>query len=183
VYGTNVGGLSSSTDAITWTARTSQTTSNINALTFGTIFVYGADGGGLATSTDGTTWTARTSGTSSAISALTYGSSLYIYGGAASSAIPAFATSTDAITWSVQNSTTTAALSSLGSSSTLFLAGGGSGTLETSNTGYAYNSATSFQVPTDNSIGQLISGTVGFNAGITVELPTNFKRSLYIKAL
>lgn len=56
------GTLRTSTDAITWTARTSGTTQNLVSITyFNSLYIIGSDEGYLATSTDGITWTARTS--------------------------------------------------------------------------------------------------------------------------
>jgi len=72
VYAGNSGVLATSTDAITWTARTSGTASAIYALTYGNgLYVYAGTGGVLATSTDAITWDARTSGTTSNIATLT----------------------------------------------------------------------------------------------------------------
>lgn len=85
-----------------WTARTSGTTSTLNAVVYGgSVFVAAGNGGGLRTSTDAVTWTARTSGTASTITGLAYGGSTYLYVGSAiaGGTIPV-ATSTDAVTWS-----------------------------------------------------------------------------------
>ena len=82
VYAGRSGALATSTNAITWTARTSGTIGDIFSLTYGNgLYVYAGDNGVLRTSTDGISWTARTSGTSSKINALTYGDGLYVYGG------------------------------------------------------------------------------------------------------
>ena len=103
VYAGSVGTLATSTDAITWTARTSGTTSDIDALIYDNgLYVYAGGGGVLATSTDAITWTARTSGTTSQINTLTYGNGLYVYAGAGG----VLATSTDAITWTARTSGT-----------------------------------------------------------------------------
>jgi hypothetical protein len=77
-----LGNLRTSTDAITWTARTSGTTAQINALTYGDgVFVAAGAAGNLLTSTDGITWDLRTSGTTSAINALLYADDLYVAAG------------------------------------------------------------------------------------------------------
>lgn len=90
--------------ATPWISRTSGTTSNINALTYGNgLYVYGGNGGVLATSTDAVTWTSRTSGTTSIIRALTYGNGVYVYAGDGG----VLASSTDAITWTTRTSGTT----------------------------------------------------------------------------
>jgi len=104
------GYLATSTDAITWTARTSGTTSAINSLTYGNgIFVYAGAGGVLATSTNAITWTARTSGTTSIINEVIYGNGLYVYAGAGG----VLRTSTDAITWTARTSGTTQVINSI----------------------------------------------------------------------
>jgi hypothetical protein len=57
VYGGSSGQLATSTDAITWTARTSGTTSTIYTLTYGNgLYVYGGGDGGIYTSTDAISW-------------------------------------------------------------------------------------------------------------------------------
>ena len=97
----NGGQIATSTDALTWTARTSGTAASIisvihvrDVLTGGQ-YVYAGAGGVLATSTDAITWTARTSGTTTAINRLTYGNGLYMYATSTNS----IHTSTDAVTW------------------------------------------------------------------------------------
>jgi hypothetical protein len=59
----DAGTILSGTDGITWTTRTSGTTSNLNGVTYGGIYVAVGDGGTILTSADGATWTAQTSGT------------------------------------------------------------------------------------------------------------------------
>ena len=82
MYGGVGGALATSTDAITWTARTSGTSNNINSIIYvNGIYVYAGDGGVLRTSTDAITWTASTSGTTSWIQSITYGNGLYVYVG------------------------------------------------------------------------------------------------------
>ena len=92
--------MRTSTDAITWTARTSGFgTTIIFALTFGNgVYIAGGDVNILTTSTDAITWTTRTSGlspTSSDILSLSYGGLVYFLG----SGNGQLRTSTDAITW------------------------------------------------------------------------------------
>ena len=100
VYAGTNGGLATSSNAVTWAARTSGTSNNINALTYGdNTFVYAGAGGVLATSTNAATWTARTSGTSNNINALIYANNTFVYAGANS----VLATSPDATTWTQRN--------------------------------------------------------------------------------
>lgn len=78
VVGGAVGEIKSSTDLITWTARTSNTSTGITCMGFGNgLFLYGTSNGGLGTSTDGTTWTARTSGSTNDIFAVGYFNNQY----------------------------------------------------------------------------------------------------------
>ena len=89
------GFLATSTDAITWTSRTSGTTSTINGLAYGNgVYVYAGDGGVVATSTDAITWTSRTSNTTSEITNLIYGNKFVAIGSSYNG------TSTNGITWS-----------------------------------------------------------------------------------
>lgn len=104
VYAGNGGVLATSTNAVTWTDRTSGTVSTINALAYGNgVYVYGGNGGVIATSTDGITWVNRTSGTTSAIRGLVYAKDRFICCGAGGT----LRTSTDGITWSALTSGTT----------------------------------------------------------------------------
>lgn len=129
-------GIETSTDGITWTFRTSGTTSTINSITYGTVFVFGTNGGGISTSTDGITWTARTSNTSSNINSLAYGNSTYVGCGA----IGALLSSTDAITWTVRKTTTSATLNVLAYGNGNFVAAGNA--VLSSTDGTTWNSRT-----------------------------------------
>lgn len=175
VFAANGGVVSSSTDAITWTTRTSQTTSSVLSLTYGnSIYVYGAASGGMAKSTDAITWTAISSGTTTNINALTYANGIYVGTGGTDTSSSQILTSTDLVTWGQQNPFTGMRGGiSLSTGSGLFILGGGLGTLGTSPIDYPYNTATQFQLPTYNT---------SF-AGDFVEVTSNFKRSIYIKAL
>src|SRR6202008_2773187 len=68
------GVVSTSTDSITWTGRSSGTASQLNAVLYGTAYVMGGVGGVITSSTDAVTWTVRTSGTTSQVNNLTYSS-------------------------------------------------------------------------------------------------------------
>lgn len=73
------GMLGTSTDAITWTARTSGTASEIRSVIHANgTYVYSGAGGAVGTSTDAITWTVRTTGTSSTINALAYGNGRFV---------------------------------------------------------------------------------------------------------
>jgi hypothetical protein len=97
------GDLSTSTDGITWTARTSGFgIIPINAVTYGNNLYVAVGGAGiLRTSPDGITWTARTSGFgTSVINGVTYGDGLYVAVGNSGR----LTTSPDGITWTNRTS-------------------------------------------------------------------------------
>jgi hypothetical protein len=144
----SAGAIRTSTDGITWTARTSNTISTINTLTYGGggLYVYGAAGGGIGTSTDGITWTARTSGTTSTIQTLTYGS-IYVCAGNGGM----LRTSTDAITWTTGTSGTTSTINALVYGSIYVCAGNG-GMLRTSTDAITWTAVTSGTTSTINEL-------------------------------
>lgn len=117
VGGATTGVIRTSTDSITWSAQTSQTTSTICSLIWtGSLHLYGTSGGGIGTSTDGITWVARTSGTTSTIWSLLYDGTLYHASGCNFTL-----SSTDAITWTTNtgySGTTSSILSSAYGNST-----------------------------------------------------------------
>lgn len=91
------GQLLSSTDAITWTARTSNFgTTRITGVAFGNN-VWAAVGyyGQIRSSTDAITWTTRTSNTVSHINTLAFGNGVFV----GAMQLGQIITSTDAITW------------------------------------------------------------------------------------
>ncbi len=98
------GSIYTSPDGVTWTARTSTVTANLDAVVFGSQFVAVGEGGTVVTSTDGITWTARTSGTGSNLYGLMV-SGLFVVAVGANGTI---LTSTDSgTTWAAQTSGTT----------------------------------------------------------------------------
>ena len=95
--------ITTSTDAIAWTLRTSGFGANtINALTFANnTYVAGGVSGILNTSTDAITWELRTSSIGgSTVFAITYANNVYVAGGASG----ILNTSTDAISWTRRTS-------------------------------------------------------------------------------
>lgn len=133
------GSISSSTDGITWTTRTSGTASALYSVAYGNgLFLTGASGGGILTSTDAITWTSRTSGTTSAFFATEYGNGLYIAAGNAGVLV----TSTDGITWTSRTAGT-ATFRALTYGNGLYVAGGDSGTIRSSTDGITWTSRTS----------------------------------------
>jgi hypothetical protein len=90
------GAISTSTDLITWTTRTSGTASNLNSITYGNgLYLAAGVTSALINSTDGITWSALTYGVTTTIVALGFGNGKYL----ASSTSGAMRTSTDTITW------------------------------------------------------------------------------------
>jgi hypothetical protein len=129
VAGGAAGALSTSTDGITWTTRTSGFGStNINVVAFGaSVFVAAGDSGTLRSSTDGITWTARTTnfGTTN-ITGLLFGNAQYVATGTA-----AVRGSTDGITWT-SKATSTLTVAGTGPNAIIFdgtkwISGAGSG--------------------------------------------------------
>jgi photosystem II stability/assembly factor-like uncharacterized protein len=94
----DAGTILSGTDGITWTARTSGTTSNLNGVTYGGIYVAAGDGGTILTSADGVTWTSHVSGTANLRQVSSIGSTYVAVGDSG-----AVSTSTDGgTTWTAQ---------------------------------------------------------------------------------
>lgn len=177
---TTLGYVMTSTDGITWVTNSNGADVNntpYGALTYGTNFVMGGGNGLLYTSTNGASWTARTSNTTATIVSLTYGAGLYVYGTGSGSNV--IGTSTDSITWNTTAGTITnsSSLGALTNNGSIFVSGMGNvpfqTNIQTSATTYSYNTATQFQVPTNAAV----------NGDLTTEFTSNFKRSLYIKAL
>lgn len=155
------GALATSTDAISWTTRTSGVATQINALTSGnSVYVFGANGGLLRTSTDGVTWTARTSGSATTvhITALTFGDNLYVYG----NNIGAIRSSTNGITWTARTSGTTFKIDALAFGGGLFAYGDYNGNIRTSTDAITWDARTS-----GLDAGQIIVGMV-YGDGIFV---------------
>ena len=144
IYGNNLyviaggsGGLATSTDSVTWTARTSGFgTSTINTLTYGNgLYVAGGVSGTLTTSTDGTTWTARTAGFgTSAIQKILYANGIYLAGGAGGT----LTTSTDGTTWTARTSGTTNNIYDLFFANGIFLLGASVGVIRSSTDGITW---------------------------------------------
>ena len=126
------GVLTTSTDGITWTARTAGLASeNLTAVTYGNgLYVIVGASGGLSTSPDGITWTARTSGfAGNAINGVTYGNGLYVIVGV----IGKLSTSPDGITWTARTSGfSTTAIHGVTYGNGLYVAVGAAGVLTTS---------------------------------------------------
>jgi hypothetical protein len=94
------GRISTSTNAIQWLQRTSGTATDINQVTYGTVFVAVGDSGLVITSTNAIQWTSRTSGNTSTIYGLAYNNGIYTASGVSGTT----RSSTDAIIWVLRTS-------------------------------------------------------------------------------
>lgn len=73
------GAILSSTDGITWTARSEGSAFNLRSVIWAHgLFVTVGDSGTILTSPDGITWTARSSGTTARLSGVIWGSNKYL---------------------------------------------------------------------------------------------------------
>lgn len=166
--GTSAGKILSSTDGITWTSHNTLTSSPVGFAGGGGGLFYTGRSNSIATSTDLTTFTAAITGaTTQTINFVEYVNGIYVAGGSAGY----IRTSTDAHTWdqistTITNQQTQAAA---GSADTIVVVGN-TGFLSYSPGTYPYDETTEFQLPTDAV------------APITLEYPSNFRRSLYIRA-
>lgn len=101
--GMSDGSIQSSSDAITWNARTSNIASQINGFdSYASLIVAVGNSGVISSSPDGTTWTARTQQTSTALTGVAYSSTATIPWVATGNTITM--TSTDGTTWRVLQS-------------------------------------------------------------------------------
>lgn len=100
------GQIGTSTNAITWTTRNSNTTNNFRASVYGNdLYVLVGDNGILMTSTDAIAWTTRSTGFgSSGINGVAYGNGIFVATGQMfpSGSDGAIVISTNGITWSTR---------------------------------------------------------------------------------
>ena len=133
------GFVATSTDSVTWTARTSGSTSQLNTTLYsGSLYMIGGNGSALLTSTDGTSWTAQTIGVSFNVVSSVYANSLYTIVGSAGNIL----TSTDAVTWTSRTSSTTSQLSAIIYVSGVYLTGGNGGVMRSSTDSITWTSVT-----------------------------------------
>jgi hypothetical protein len=180
------GNLWTSTDALTWTQRTSGTTSTIWGIASSSITNYRAIGntGVLLTSSDTINWTvisaAKFSNTNTNINALIYGNGNYIYAGDAGM----IATSTDGVTWTQRTSGTTSIISALSYNNSVFSYYGAGGAYGTSTDGVTWvsrSSGTTSQIFADvyNGTNLTVYGGVGGIVGRSSTLTTNVYSPYY----
>jgi hypothetical protein len=129
-----------STNAITWTSRSSELSGGAFGLAYGAgVFAAGTQNGDIRTTTDGITWTLRTSNTASAIRRMIYANNLFIY----STAGGGLGTSTNGVTWTARTSGTASDIWGLGYGNGLYLYGGTGGVLATSTDAITWTARTS----------------------------------------
>lgn len=135
VFGAQGGLISTSTDAETWTPRTSGTATHITGVEFGnSVYVYVATTGASGTSTDAITWATGTTGTAN-VTKLTFGNGLFVLCRNTSEA----RSSTDGITWTVRPTGLTGNGACLVYQNSLYLMGTGSGQVGTSTDAVTWN--------------------------------------------
>jgi len=119
-----------STDGITWTARTSSSTNRWNSVAYGNgVWVAVASSGTnrVMTSTDGITWTARTAAANNGWNGVTYGDGLFV-AVASTGTGNRVMTSSDGITWTSRTSAADNIWRSVAFGNSLFVAVASSGT-------------------------------------------------------
>jgi hypothetical protein len=138
-----LGYLAVSTNATSWTSRTSTFgTTAINGIFYGNgTYVAVGSGGQLRTSTDTITWTSRTSNFATSIIQMgTYGGGVYVIVGNSGK----IASSTDAVTWTSRTSNfATSTIYDVAYNSGLFVAVGNAAKISTSTDGTTWTSRTS----------------------------------------
>lgn len=144
ILGANNGIISTSTDAVTWTSRTSgfAATVPVLALAYGEGTYVAAGGvsagvGTLTTSTDGITWTTRTSNTVNSILCMTYAVDHFVGGTNGSGVI----TSDDGFTWTSRSAGFgTSAINAITFGNGIFVAGDDIGRINVSTNAITWTS-------------------------------------------
>jgi hypothetical protein len=138
----DAGALSTSTDLVTFTQRTSNITGQrFNQIAYsGSLWVVVGGNPSLITSSDATTWTTRTSGFSGEIRGVAYGNGLFVAVGDSGGMI----TSTDGISWTARTSQfSTTRIWNVVYTGSRWFAVGESGKMSTSTNGTTWTSETS----------------------------------------
>ncbi len=138
LYCGSSGALGSSTDATTWTARTSglNTSSNLFGLAYGNgVYALVGQSGIISSSTDGVTWTQRTSGTTAIFNDVTHANGLFVAVG-----VNVVRTSTDGETWTQRSSATSSAQYSVVYGNGIYVSVGINSSIHTSTNGITWTS-------------------------------------------
>ena len=140
VVGTG-GAISTSADGgVTWTSRTSGTSSLLlNITSGGSLWVAVGDAGAVVTSPGGATWTVQSTPTNAMLRGIAYGNSAYVACGANGTILR----STDGTNWVIQASGTMTNLQGVCFGNGQFIAVGESGVLLASANGSSWTSRTS----------------------------------------
>ncbi|MBI5689039.1 MAG: PKD domain-containing protein [Verrucomicrobia bacterium] len=167
----SAGRIFTSSDANTWTQRTSPTTSSLNALAASaTGFVAAGAAGTVLSSVDGTSWTTRSSGVTTILRGVTHGGGRYVVVGDSGVVLH----SPDGETWTRATSGTTANLLCVGWWEDVgFLAAGNSGTMLNSTDGATWQPV---ETGVADGITAILRTPVGFvaSAGLSGALLVSF---------
>ncbi len=149
-----------SSDAVTWTAQTSGTANDLNALATNGAGRYVAVGanGTIIYSDGGATWVTASSPTSNALYGVTYGGSEFVAVGAQGTVL----TSSDGVTWTSVTSNTPNDLKGVAygvvNGAGTFVAVGAAGTLVTSADGTTWTLQPSFPIPANKAMNAVTFG-------------------------
>ena len=156
------GSLYISADGVTWSPRTSGTTSNLHGVTAGNgLLLAVGDNGAIQTSSSGNVWTSRTSGTSLPLYSIVYSNGLYVTVGQQGTVL----TSLDGINWAGQFSGVFSNLLSVTCGYFGFIAVGPGGTV------VASPDATNWVA--ENSLGNISLQSVSFGNGYYLAVGNN----------
>ncbi len=141
--------------ALTWTIQTSNTTSQLQDITWsGSQYVAVGMDGTIVTSPDGVAWTVQTSnaGSTTRLSNVIWSGTQFVAVGGPlnETGTGVIVTSPDGVTWTSQISNAAASLNSVIWSGTLFVAVGNSGTIVTSQNGVTWTARTGGITDQDN---------------------------------
>lgn len=148
VAGSVLGQVYTSTDALTWTQRTTNANNTVQALLYTTKWVGAGDAGTLQTSTNAIAWVNQTTPTTSSIYCLAYGNSLHVYGGQGGT----LATSTDAVTWTARTSGTTSTIATMTYGASVYVYGAVGGVIASSTNATTWTVRTSGTTSTVNNM-------------------------------
>lgn len=114
-----LGRISTSSDLVSWTSRTSGTTNSLRSVTAnGTYYVAVGDSGTTLYSTDGVSWSNSSGATTNQLKWVIWSGSIFVAVGASGTIL----TSTNGTSWTVQTSNTTVTINQVAWSGTEFVA-------------------------------------------------------------
>jgi hypothetical protein len=138
----NSGTIYTSSDGTTWTSRTSNTSKDLENVTYGnsTFVTVGSSGTILTSSDNGSTWTSRTSGTSNTLEGVTYSNNTFVTVGSSGTILTS---SDNGTSWDNRTSGTTQNLHDVTYGNSTFVTVGNSGTILTSSDATTWTTRTS----------------------------------------